>query len=201
MSPAWLAAVLMVLAAVPWALRRAPLAYAPSERPTTAASRTGDPARSRLPIRGRRRESGPVVDPAVVLDLLDAALTAGVSIPAALDALGHALPAGQGEPLRRVAGALRLGADWDQAWLGVDDGWAAVSGALAPAWCDGVAPGAGLRQAAEGVRARRGASAREAAARLGVQLVLPLGLCLLPSFILLGLVPVLLSTGLDLLGP
>ncbi|WP_154796897.1 type II secretion system F family protein [Occultella kanbiaonis] len=201
MSPAWLAAVLMVLAAVPWALRRVPLAYAPSARPTTAASRTGEPAHSRLPLRRRHRESGPVVDPAVVLDLLDAALTAGVSIPAALDALGHALPAEQGEPLRRVAGALRLGADWDQAWLGVDDGWAAVSRALAPAWCDGVAPGAGLRQAAEGVRARRGASAREAAARLGVQLVLPLGLCLLPSFILLGLVPVLLSTGLDLLGP
>ncbi|CAM3737551.1 type II secretion system F family protein [Occultella aeris] len=201
MSPAWLAAVLVVLAAVPWALRRAPLAYAPSARPTAPVSGAGEPARGRLPIRLRRRESGPVVDPAVVLDLLDAALTAGVSIPAALDALGQALPVEQGAPLRRVAGALRLGADWDQAWLDVDDDWAAVSRALAPAWCDGVAPGAGLRQAAEGVRARRGASAREAAARLGVQLVLPLGLCLLPSFILLGLVPVLLSTGLDLLGP
>jgi pilus assembly protein TadC len=200
MSLAWVAAALVVLAAMPWAVRRAPLAYAPSARLT--AARAGGPARSWLPTRRRRsRDPGPAVDPAVVLDLLDAALTAGVSIPAALDALGHALPAGQGEPLRRVAGALRLGADWDQAWLGLDDGWAAVSRALAPAWCDGVAPGAGLRQAAEGVRARRGASAREAAARLGVQLVLPLGLCLLPSFVLLGLVPVLLSTGLDLLGP
>ncbi|TDE89252.1 secretion system protein [Occultella glacieicola] len=199
MSPAWLAAALLVLASLPWAVRRPRVAHAPPARPGPATE-PGERGRFRW-WRGQRRPTDPVVDPAVVLDLLDATLAAGVSIPAALDALGQALPATQGEPLRRVAGALRLGADWDQAWQGTDDSWAAVSRALAPAWCDGVAPGAGLRQAAEGIRARRGASAREAAARLGVQLVLPLGLCLLPAFVLLGLVPVLLSTGVDLLGP
>ena len=40
----------------------------------------------------------------------------------------------------------------------------------------------------------------EAAGRLGVRLVLPLGLCHLPAFILIGVVPVLLSTGVALLG-
>ena len=40
-----------------------------------------------------------------------------------------------------------------------------------------------------------------AAARLGVRLVLPLGLCLLPAFVLLGIVPFVLSLGGRLLGP
>lgn len=37
-------------------------------------------------------------------------------------------------------------------------------------------------------------------ARLGVRLVLPLGLCLLPAFVLLGIVPFVLSLGGRLLG-
>jgi len=43
-------------------------------------------------------------------------------------------------------------------------------------------------------------AAREAAGRLGVRLVLPLGLCFLPAFILIGLVPVILSLAAGLLG-
>ena len=39
----------------------------------------------------------------------------------------------------------------------------------------------------------------EAAERLAVRLVLPLGLCHLPAFIVLGIVPVVASVGLDLL--
>ncbi|WP_418606028.1 hypothetical protein [Georgenia sp. SUBG003] len=42
--------------------------------------------------------------------------------------------------------------------------------------------------------------AQEAAARLGVRLVLPLGLCFLPAFVLLGLVPVVLAAGGAVLG-
>jgi len=48
------------------------------------------------------------------------------------------------------------------------------------------------------LHARRSA-ARTAAARLGVRLVLPLGACFLPAFVLIGLVPVLLALGIDLL--
>src|SRR5699024_6503018 len=72
--------------------------------------------------------------------------------------------------------------------------------ALEPAWVDGVSPVPLLRQAAESIRARRTARARAAAARPGVRLVLPLGLCLLPACVRLGLGPVLVSTGTELVG-
>jgi tight adherence protein B len=49
------------------------------------------------------------------------------------------------------------------------------------------------------VRHARRSSARTAAARLGVRLVLPLGVCYLPAFVLVGLVPVLLALGIGLL--
>jgi pilus assembly protein TadC len=41
---------------------------------------------------------------------------------------------------------------------------------------------------------------RTAAGALGVQLVLPLGLCFLPAFVLLGLVPMILSLAGNLMG-
>ncbi|KAE8762071.1 secretion system protein, partial [Georgenia thermotolerans] len=62
------------------------------------------------------------------------------------------------------------------------------------------APGPLLRRAAEAVRADRQRQAQEAAARLGVRLVLPLGLCFLPAFVLLGIVPVVVAAGGGFLG-
>jgi pilus assembly protein TadC len=47
--------------------------------------------------------------------------------------------------------------------------------------------------AADQERRREGAAARVAAARLGVQVVLPTGLCLLPAFVLLAVVPLVLA--------
>ncbi|MFN4002943.1 MAG: hypothetical protein ACK4HH_12535, partial [Microcella sp.] len=42
-------------------------------------------------------------------------------------------------------------------------------------------------------RARARAAARESAERLAVRLMLPLGACILPSFLLLGVVPMLIG--------
>ncbi|MFH5824961.1 type II secretion system F family protein [Georgenia sp. AZ-5] len=208
---------LVLLAAVPWAL------------PARAASRS--PAR-------RVRPGTPAVpaevDAAVLLDLADAALTAGASVPGTLQALGRALgdpaPAGRGRwpagtraqlergaggaprrrhgasadgagpALRQAGAALLLGASWSEAWEGAPPGLGPLAQALEPAWVDGAAPGPLLRRAAAAVRADRHRQAQEAAARLGVRLVLPLGLCFLPAFILLGVVPVVLAAGGGLLG-
>lgn len=63
---------------------------------------------------------------------------------------------------------------------------------------DGAAPGPALRAGAEQLVRERRAQVREAAGRLGVRLVLPLGLCFLPAFVLLGLVPVMVSVGAQL---
>src|SRR5659263_742093 len=76
---------------------------------------------------------------------------------------------------------------------GVADDLRPIAECLEAAWVQGAAPGPALRARAGVIRRDRRRSAREAAGRLGVHLVLPLGLCLLPAFVLLGLVPVLVS--------
>jgi hypothetical protein len=93
-----------------------------------------------------------------------------------------------------------LGAPWDVAWTGASAGARAVAASLEPAWTAGASPVPLLRTAADRLRSRRRAETRAAAGRLGVQLVLPLGLCYLPAFVLVGLVPVLVSLASGLLG-
>ncbi|MHB1063677.1 MAG: type II secretion system F family protein [Georgenia sp.] len=185
-----LVAALVVLAAAPWVLgvRR-------GVRPTRGGARRV----------GRRRSVLGEIDTAVLLDLADAALAAGASVPGTLQALGHALegtvasPApgrqGSGGALRQAGTALLLGAPWDEAWAGAPAVLAPLADALEPAWADGVAPGPLVRRAADTVRAGRHGQAQEAAARLGVWLVLPLGICFLPAFVLLGIIPVVLAVG------
>lgn len=181
---AMLLLALAVLACLPWARR--PLREAAAAPVRMAGA---------VPVR-RKRAVQDHVDSAVVLDLVRAALRSGVDVVGAVEAVGAALPGDQGAPYLRAARALRLGAGWEVAWPVRPE----TADALAPAWTDGVDPEPLLVHAATAIRRTRQAKAREAAARLGVRLVLPLGLCLLPAFVLLGLVPVLLAAGLELWG-
>ncbi len=135
------------------------------------------------------------IDLAVVCDLLCVALRAGASLPRACQAVGDVSGAGHGRRLRRAAKALHLGSSWEEAWQGH-----VLGEVLAPAWSDGAVPTPLLEQLARSIRANRKAIAKAAAARLSVQLVLPVGLCLLPAFILVGVVPVLVSGSLRILG-
>lgn len=146
--------------------------------PATTAARGDPPAR---------------VDVAVVLDLLDAACSAGASVPGALAAVGEAVGGERGADLVRAAARLPEGASWTGAWAGCDPALTPVAGALRPSWEDGVAPAGALRATAAHLRRERHADALAAANRLGVRLVLPLAACHLPAFVLVGLVPVLIS--------
>lgn len=149
---------------------------------------------------GRKRHpSAEAVSPALLLELVDAAVSTGAALPRALAAVASALPGEQGTTLARVATSLELGATWDVAWASAP-GWRDTRRALAVAWATGAAPGPALRASADRLRRESRSSAREAAARLGVHLVLPLGACFLPAFVLLGLAPVVLSFAGMLLG-
>lgn len=143
----------------------------------------------------------PPVDPGTVavLDLLVVAVEAGASVPHALRAAGAAVGGRAGADLEHAGAALLLGAPWVAAWVHAPALGSALGG-LASAWDAGTPAGPALRLAAAELRRRRDRAAREAAARLGVRLVLPLGLCFLPAFVLTGLVPVLLSLAGTLLG-
>lgn len=141
------------------------------------------------------------VEEALVLDLAAAALEAGASLPGALAALGQAL--GE-EQFGVVSRALLIGAGWDEAWDAPEDAaWRASRGrlehCLRPGWEDGASPSTLLSRTAASIRAGRRATDEEAAERLAVRLVIPLGLCHLPAFVLLGIVPVIAGAGLDIL--
>ena len=153
---------------------------------------------------GRRHGPGsggdpPRVEIAVVLDLVGAALSAGAGVPRAIEATGRAVGGAHGRALSSVAAALLLGAPWDTAWSAAPARFAPLAAALKPAWTHGAAPREALRVAGQQINQDTEARARTEAARLGVRLVLPLGLCFLPAFVLVGLVPVLLSLGSGLL--
>lgn len=159
------------------------------------------PWRGRSPSRvvGARTEAEPEVPG--LADLLGAAVGAGTSVPGALVAVGRAAGGDRGRALARAGAMLGRGAPWSAAWAGAPAELDALERALAAAWHVGAAPLPVLRLVAVQVRRDVRQRAGVAAARLGVRLVLPLGLCLLPSFVLLGIVPLVLSLGGQLLGP
>lgn len=167
-----------------------------------------DPEAEPLPRRGSlkvfRRIARPDldrVDPALLIDLLGAMLSAGAPIGAALAVLGDSCPPPLSLSLQRVQGALALGADWETAWSSAVAQSDAATGAtlreldaaLRFAALTG-ASSAGIVHACAGqLRRRRNSEAAQRAAMLGVRLVMPLGLCYLPAFICLGVLPVVLA--------
>lgn len=140
-----------------------------------------------------RGRAAPSRDVVLLLDLLDMAVTAGAGVPRALEAVGEAIGGADGERLTRVSAELLLGAPWVAAWAAAADHLRPIAECLEAAWVQGASPGPALRARAGAIRRDRRRAAREAAGRLGVHLVLPLGLCFLPAFVLLGLVPVMVS--------
>ncbi|HLP23504.1 MAG TPA: hypothetical protein VK139_05630, partial [Microbacteriaceae bacterium] len=71
---------------------------------------------------------------------------------------------------------------------------ASVSGVLALAQGVGLPPATILRAEARALRDEAGTRARTRVSELTVKLTLPIGACVLPTFIVWGVVPVILST-------
>lgn len=131
------------------------------------------------------------VDTALVLELLAAQLRAGLAPLAALGALAEAL---NSRPLHAVCQRLQMGSGWGSAWSGSAAGtFGELRDALAPAYTGGAPSTALLLSLADAHRLSERRAAERAAGRLSVALVVPLGLCSLPAFICLGIVPILIS--------
>ncbi|UER53411.1 type II secretion system F family protein [Kineosporiaceae bacterium SCSIO 59966] len=200
MSGAALAAGLLVLAAtllVPdgGALARRRLRAAP---PRTGA-RTGRAGRAGYGGLRRVRKP-PGSDPATVLDLVAAALSAGLPPAQAVEVVAAAVPPGDGDRLREVAGRMRVGASTDEVWAGTPGRLAPLRRALTLSARTGAPAAELLTEEAAELRRRRARAAEAAAQRLGVRVVLPLGLCALPGFAAWGVVPVVLGLAADALG-
>ena len=106
--------------------------------------------------------------------------------------------------LRRAADLLALGAEPDTAWASPAEGADAASEALARLARRSAASGSALAQGvadlAEQSRQEATHAAAAAAERASVLIAGPLGLCFLPAFICLGIVPVVAGLADDVFG-
>ncbi|WP_461172483.1 type II secretion system F family protein [Arthrobacter sp. Z1-9] len=146
----------------------------------------------------RRNRAGPdgLRDTAMMLELVAAMLDAGSGIGRSLELVSASASSQYRESLRPVVSALAIGADWETAWRSSAvrlPGILELRDALGFAALTGAPSSAILYAQAARLRRERFRAAEKRAASLGVKLVVPLGLCSLPAFICLGVVPVLLA--------
>ncbi|WP_428967051.1 type II secretion system F family protein [Micromonospora fluostatini] len=149
----------------------------------------------------RERRLREVADLPLAADLLAAAMRAGAPVDRSVLAVAEALGGPLGDRLGRVGRTLTLGGEPDEAWAyltPVSGADRLVSAALRSSSSGAALTGA-LTRLADDLRADRSTAMEESARRAGVLIVLPLGLCFLPAFILAGLVPVIVAVLGDVL--
>ena len=139
----------------------------------------------------RRRREAVVAGLPHVVDLLAACLAAGQAPGAAIDEVTRVVSGPLHDELAAVSARLRLGVDpvtvwrelsrhpqlgvWGRCMLRAADSGASVADAMA--------------RLAEDLRLSARAAVEARARAVGVRAALPLGVCLLPAFVLLGVVP------------
>jgi hypothetical protein len=101
--------------------------------------------------------------------------------------------------LRQVATALQWGASEAEAWASVGSAWTPAARVVALAHAGGVPPGPLLTAASDDLHRAELDRLEVAAAQVGVRLVAPLGLVLLPAFCLTTVVPLVVALGSQLL--
>ncbi|MCV7314569.1 type II secretion system F family protein [Mycolicibacillus parakoreensis] len=166
-------------------------------RPRTAAGAAG--------ARPLRRRTDPHAV-AAALDLLAVCLSAGLPVSAAATAAAGGAPEKLARPLRRAADLLALGADPGSAWTrqAADPADAHLDALLRMARRSaesGTALASGVAELAAQCRRDALHAATAAAERAGVLIAAPLGLCFLPAFVCLGIVPVIAGLAGTVLGP
>ncbi|KAA1249148.1 type II secretion system F family protein [Mycobacterium simiae] len=160
-------------------------------------------SRARTPSRGRRLPTRPAVgrDPlafASSLDVLAVCLAAGMAVAAAAAATAAAAPARLAQLLSRAADLLGLGADPSVAWSAppglparsLDTHTEALLRLARCSASSGAALADGVAELAAQSRRDAAHAATAAAERAGVLIAGPLGLCFLPAFVCLGIIPV-----------
>jgi Flp pilus assembly protein TadB len=145
-----------------------------------------------------RSSRSPRADPlsvAAAWDLLAACLRAGLPVPTAIAAVAGELPDDAATALRAAGDLLALGADQDTAWApaAACHHTAALARGVRRSTRSGTALADLVTDLAAETRAGATDAAEAAAQRAGVLITAPLGLCFLPAFVCLGIVPVVLG--------
>lgn len=147
------------------------------------------------PRSARRARQAAASELPFAADLLAAALRAGVPVEAAARTTGAGIGGAVGRDLVRVADGLRLGLEPADAWpvLRTVPGAERIVDTVVRSAESGAAVARALERLADDLRGSRAVAVEAAAARVGVLIVLPLGLCFLPAFVLAGIVPVIVA--------
>ncbi|TIC85088.1 type II secretion system protein [Nocardioides sp. GY 10113] len=127
-----------------------------------------------------------------LVGLLAAALRAGSAPPDAVNLVVLALPGAAADRLAPVAARLALGADPGPLWSGLaaDPALAPLGRTMARTHRTGAPVAEAVQRLAADLAAGARAETEDRARSVGVRAAVPLGICLLPAFLLLGIVPV-----------
>lgn len=169
--------------------------------PSMVRTRAGAPAKTRALRRQRSRGADPL-GLASSLDVLAVCLAAGMAVSTAAAATALSAPPRLAVVLRRSADLLALGADPAVAWSSAvtdDAGADALLRLARRSASSGAALADGVAELAVQSRDDAAAAATAAAERAGVLIAGPLGLCFLPAFVCLGLIPVVAGLAGDVL--
>lgn len=145
------------------------------------------------PRASRRRRERLAADLPVAADLLAACLLSGATVVEAAESVAAAVGGPLAEQLHGVVASVRLGADPAAAWLALaDEPRLAPLGRTVARAVDSGAPVAdAMVRFADDQREEQRRAAAASAARVGVRAAIPLGVCFLPAFVLLGVLPVI----------
>lgn len=172
------------------------------------ASGVGSPSGAPLTGRGGRlarllprAEAGPtpVVEIADVADLLALVLLSGRGVTESMSVVAERVGGRLGADLAIVVAARAWGLDDERSWEMVDPAWQPIARALVLADAAGVPPSSTLASAAEDIRRAEEHRLEVASERLGVRLVLPLGLTFLPAFVATTVIPVVAALAAEVL--
>lgn len=174
--------------------------------PSAVRARAGTPEHRRR-ARRRPRDAAHGPDPLAVassLDVLGVCLAAGMAVSAAAAAVAPSAPPKLAAVLRRAADLLALGADPGVAWSAppaaqFDMHTDALLRLARRSATSGAALADGIAELADQSRADATHAADAAAERAGVVIAGPLGLCFLPAFVCLGILPVVAGLAGDVL--
>ncbi|WP_022861210.1 type II secretion system F family protein [Bifidobacterium minimum] len=139
------------------------------------------------------------VSETLLMGLMAVVMRSGSSVSRAVEVVASVLDDSRGDCLACVARELQSGMTWDDAWYSARAGGFAVEGLslvrrqLESTWTEGASPVMGLEVAVDRRGREMAAESSRAASDLSVRVLLPVGLCMLPSFICMAVVPAVAS--------
>ncbi|MDR1033871.1 MAG: hypothetical protein LBL41_03790 [Bifidobacteriaceae bacterium] len=146
----------------------------------------------------RKNDDSVRIGQALILELMLQSIKSGASIQYAMQGIGQSAlsiaPTSKiAVDVQAVGKKLMLGIDWDDAWKGGDSETDMIEECLRHSWNRGASPVRAIETYLDGLGTVLQAKTRLASEKLSVKVIIPLGACFLPSFIMLGVIPIVIS--------